>query len=129
MAQSDVVSIHAPNIPANRHMISRDLLARLRDGALLVNTARGELIDEDSLILEARSARIRCALDVFEADAREVAGKLTGAGNVILTPHIAGKSVETRHRQGDVVVEDMRLLFSGGTPRNLVSREMLQWMA
>jgi phosphoglycerate dehydrogenase-like enzyme len=129
MAQSDVVSIHAPNIPANRHMISRGLLARLRDGALLVNTARGELIDEDSLIREARSGRIRCALDVFEADAREVAGKLREASNVILTPHIAGKAVETRRRQGDVVVEDMRLFFSGGTPRNLVSREMMEWMA
>jgi len=129
MSQSEIVSIHAPNIPSNRRMISRDLLARLRDGAVLVNTARGELIDEDALIEEVRSGRISCALDVFEANAREVARRLAGAGNVIMTPHIAGKAVETRRRQGEVVVEDMRLFFSGGTPRNIVSKEMLEWMA
>ena len=129
MADSDVVSIHAPNIPANRHMISRDMLARLRDGALIVNTARGELIDEESLMREARSGRIRCALDVFEADAHSVARKLRGVGGVILTPHIAGKAVEARRRQGDVVVEDLRLFFSGEALKNLVSREMMNWMA
>ena len=129
MAESDIVSIHAPNIPSNYHMITADLLGMLRDDALLVNTARGELIDEDALIREAGSGRIRAALDVFEAPAVEVAAKLEGAPHAILTPHIAGRSTEARRRQGEVVVEDLGLFFSGNTPKNLVTREMLVWMA
>jgi phosphoglycerate dehydrogenase-like enzyme len=129
MAQSEVVSLHAPNIPSNHHMITRNMLGMLMDDAVLVNTARGELIDEGALIEEALSGRIRVALDVFEAAAGDVGKRLGGAPNAILTPHIAGKSVEARRRQGDVVVEDLALFFSGKTPKNLVTLEMLDWMA
>jgi phosphoglycerate dehydrogenase-like enzyme len=129
MVQSEVVSLHAPNIPSNYHMITRNMLGMLMDDAVLVNTARGELIDEEALVEEAMSGRIRVALDVFEAPAGDVGKRLARAQNAILTPHIAGKSVEARRRQGDVVVEDLALFFSGKTPKNLVTLEMLDWMA
>lgn len=129
MSRSDIVSVHAPKIPQNRHMISRELLGKLHDGALIVNTARGELIDEEALIDEAKSGRIRCALDVFEGDARQVANELKGVQNVVLTPHIAGRTVESRRRQGDIIVEDIGLFFNGENPKNLVTREMMNWMA
>ena len=129
VSKCDVLSLHAPNIPKNRHMISRELLETLPQGALLVNTARGELIDEAAMVELANAGRIRLALDVFEDDAAAVAQRLENAKDVILTPHIAGQSVEARRRQGDVTVEDIRLFFSGETPRNLVTKELLGWMA
>ena len=129
MSQSEVVTVHAPNIPANYHIITAEMLSSMKDDALLVNTARGELIDEEALIREAASGRIRVALDVFEAPASKVAKKLRKAPRAILTPHLAGRSVEARRRQGDVVVEDLRLFFSGEKPRNLVTAEMMEWMA
>jgi phosphoglycerate dehydrogenase-like enzyme len=110
-------------------MINSELLSSMKDDALLVNTARGELIDEEALVREAASGRIRVALDVFEAPAVEVAAKLKDVPRAILTPHIAGRSVEARRRQGDVVVEDLRLFFSGEKPVNLVTSEMMEWMA
>ncbi len=128
-ARSDIVSLHAPDIPSNTHMISKSLLGLLRDHALFVNTARGRLVDEEALIEEVRSGRIHCALDVFEGQASEVAKTLSGVRNAILTPRIAGRSVEARRRQGDVVVEDLELFFGGKRPRNLVSKEMMEWMA
>jgi phosphoglycerate dehydrogenase-like enzyme len=129
LASSDIVSLHAPNIPRNEHMISADLLKELPDDALLVNTARGQLVDEGALIDEVRSGRIRCALDVVEGDPRDVSRQLEGVAGVILTPHIAGMGVETRRRQGDVVVEDLRLFFDGKSPVNRVSGGMMAWMA
>ena len=129
MKENEIVSLHAPNIPANRHMIDGGLLARMKTGALLVNTARGELIDEGSLLQEVVSGRIAVALDVFEGKATAVAKRLRGVQNAFLTPHIAGMSIEARHRQGDVVAEDVGLFFAGQRPRNMVTKQMLDWMA
>jgi phosphoglycerate dehydrogenase-like enzyme len=129
MKESDIVSIHASNIGANRHMIDGALLESMKEGALLVNTARGELIDEEAMLREVISGRIFVALDVFEAEASVVAAKLQESPNAFLTPHIAGMSVEARRRQGDVVAEDVARFFAGRPPRNLVTKEMLEWMA
>jgi phosphoglycerate dehydrogenase-like enzyme len=129
MKESDIVSIHASNIRANRHMIDGTLLGSMKEGALLVNTARGDLIDEEAMLQQVISGRISVALDVFEGEASVVAAKLRESTNAFLTPHIAGMSVEARRRQGDVVAEDVVRFFTGGRPRNLVTREMLEWMA
>ncbi len=129
MKESDIVTIHASNIRANRHMIDGTLLGSMKEGTLLVNTARGELIDEEAMLREVVSGRIFAALDVFEAEASVIAARLKESPNAFLTPHIAGMSVEARRRQGDVVAEDVARFFAGGRPRNLVTKEMLEWMA
>lgn len=114
--ESDIVSLHAPDIPENRHMISADLIASMRQGCLFVNTARGRLVDEEALLAHVKSGRIRVALDVFEGAPLEVAGDLGDASNALLTPHIAGLAVESRKRQGRTVVEDLRLFFAEKDP-------------
>jgi len=129
IGESDIVSLHAPDIPENRRMISADLIASMRDGCLFVNTARGRLVDEEALLARVRGGRITVALDVLEGDVLEFARDLADAGNVLLTPHIAGLAVESRKRQGKAVVEDLRLFFAGKRPKNLVTKEMLGWMA
>jgi len=129
MSGSDVVSIHAPDIPQNRGMIDADLLRKLPDGALFVNTARSRLVDEDALLRELNSGRIRCALDVYDFDIDDVSGSDCIKRNLMLTPHIAGKSVEGRKRQGDTVVEDLRLFFKGQEPLNPVTEDMMEWIA
>jgi len=127
--ECDVISLHAPNIPQNRHMIGRKLIRSMRDGALLVNTARGEIVDEEALIDELLDGRIRAAIDVFERPVSEIASRLAECPNVILTPHVAGRTVDSRKRQGETVVEDLRLFFQGKKPRNVVTKDMLSWMA
>ena len=99
LREADVVSIHAPLTPETTGLISRDRLALLRDGATLVNTARGALIDEEALVDELESGRIRAGLDVFADDLRYRRG-LFGLPNVVLTPHI-GSGHPIEHPRSD----------------------------
>jgi phosphoglycerate dehydrogenase-like enzyme len=111
--QSYVVTIHLPVTEQTRKLITADLLARLPDNALIVNTARGAVIDEQPLTAELQSGRLRAALDVTDPEPPAPDSPLYGLDNVLLTPHVAGGSIEARRRQGQRVVEDMRLFFSG----------------
>ncbi len=126
MSGSRVVSLHAPNIPANRGMITEELLARMPDGAIFVNTARSQLVDEDALAREVNSGRIRCALDTYDLEPEDL-GK--NGKNSIMTPHIAGQTREARWRQGRTVVEDLDLFLRGRKPNNEVTKSMMEWVA
>jgi glyoxylate reductase len=106
MRGSDVVSIHAPLTPETKGLISRERLALLRDGATLVNTARGALVDEDALVEELVSGRISAGLDVFVHEP-EVPEALFALANVVLTPHIGSGTVETRAAMTRVVVDNL----------------------
>jgi glyoxylate reductase len=106
MRDSDVVSIHAPLTPETKGLISRERLALLRDGATLVNTARGALVDEDALVDELVSGRISAGLDVFVHEPA-VPRALFGLANVVLTPHIGSGTVETRSAMTQVVVDNV----------------------
>jgi glyoxylate reductase len=106
MRESDVVSIHAPLTPETKGLISRERLALLRDGATLVNTARGALVDEDALVEELVSGRISAGLDVFVHEP-EVPEALFALANVVLTPHIGSGTVETRAAMTRVVVDNL----------------------
>jgi glyoxylate reductase len=109
---SDVVSLHVPLTPETRGLISRDQLALLRDGATLINTARGAIVDEDALVEELASGRISAGLDVF-ADEPRVPERLLDLPNVVLTPHIASATVETRAAMTRVLVDNVLAFLRG----------------
>lgn len=90
LAASDVVSLHAPALPETHHLLDARRLSLLRDGATLVNTGRGSLVDTDALTAEALSGRIHAVLDVTEPEVLPPASPLYALPNVLLTPHIAG---------------------------------------
>ena len=111
---ADVVSLHVPLTPETDGLISRERLALLQDGATLVNTARGAIVDEDALVEELVSGRISAGLDVF-ADEPRVPERLLELPNVVLTPHVASATVETRAAMTRVLVDNV-LAFLRGEP-------------
>jgi glyoxylate reductase len=111
---SDVVSLHVPLTPETGGLISHERLALLRDGATLVNTARGAIVDEEALVDELGSGRISAGLDVYAAEPH-VPDRLLGLPNVVLTPHIASATEETRAAMTRVLVDNV-LAFLRGEP-------------
>ncbi|HEX3687235.1 MAG TPA: D-glycerate dehydrogenase [Gaiellaceae bacterium] len=109
---ADVVSLHVPLTPETHGLISREQLALLQDGATVVNTARGAIVDEDALVEELVSGRISAGLDVF-ADEPRVPERLLELPNVVLTPHVASATVETRAAMTRVLVDNV-LAFARG---------------
>jgi glyoxylate reductase len=114
LGSADVVSLHVPLKPETQGLLSRERLALLRDGATLINTARGAIVDEEALVDELVSGRISAGLDVF-ADEPRVPERLLGLPNVVLTPHIASATVETRAAMTRVLVDNV-LAFLDGRP-------------
>jgi glyoxylate reductase len=111
---SDIVTVHVPLNDETRGLISRERLALLKDGATLVNTARGAVIDEEALVAELVSGRITAGLDVFSHEPH-VPHELFDLPNVVLTPHIASDTIETRAAMSRVVVDNL-LAFLHGEP-------------
>ena len=109
---SDVVSLHVPLTPETDGLVSRERLALLADGATLINTARGSIVDEEALVDELVSGRISAGLDVF-ADEPHVPERLLDLPNVVLTPHVASATVETRAAMTRVLVDNV-LAFTRG---------------
>jgi glyoxylate reductase len=121
LAASDVVSLHVPLLPTTKHLINSERLSLMRPHALLVNTARGSIVDEDALARALVEGRIAGAgLDVFEHEPH-VSKRLRRLPNVILTPHIASASVEARVEMADVATDAIIDFFEGRTPRTIVS--------
>ncbi|MCD6231533.1 hydroxyacid dehydrogenase [Candidatus Aerophobetes bacterium] len=129
MKVSDVVSLHAPNISSNYHMINRDNLKLLKDGAIFINTARGSLVDEEALIEELKKGRITACLDVTDPEPPGKDSFLRRLPNVILTPHIAGAVANNRFRQGNYAVNEIIRFFSGEKVRYEVTENMLNRIA
>jgi glyoxylate reductase len=112
LAEADIVTIHVPLTPETDGLIDAGRLALLRDGACLVNTARGEIVDEPSLVAELVSGRIRAGLDVF-ANEPHVPHELLGLPNVVLTPHLGSATRQTREAMTRLVVDNLRALERG----------------
>jgi glyoxylate reductase len=112
LAESDIVTIHAPLTPETHGLIDARRLSLLRDGACLVNTARGEIVDEDALVAELLSGRIRAGLDVF-AHEPHVPKPLVTLPNVVLTPHLGSGTRQTREAMTRIVVDNV-LAFERG---------------
>jgi glyoxylate reductase len=111
---ADIVTLHVPLSTETEKLISRERLASLKDGATLINTARGGIVDEGALVAELVSGRISAGLDVF-AHEPHVPEELYGLDNVVLTPHIGSSTVETRAAMTRVVVDNV-LAFLRGEP-------------
>lgn len=120
LAESDVVSLHCPLTAATQGIISADALAAMRPGALLINTARGALLDETAVAAALHSGRLAgAALDVVAVEPIRADNPLLAAPNCILTPHIAWAAKETRARLIDLVADNLRA-FLAGQPQNTV---------
>ena len=123
LEESDVVSLHLPLTPATRGMIDAEALARMRPGALLVNTARGGLIDEQALIRALRTGRPgAAALDVFATEPVDPANPLLSMENCITLPHVAGRTRDNFDRMVSHWAENIRAHAAGRMidPRCLV---------
>jgi glyoxylate reductase len=112
LREVDAVTIHTPLGPDTRGLVSRERLASLPDGAVLVNTARGAVVDEEALVAELVSGRISAGLDVFVNEPR-VPSQLFGLPNVVLTPHLGSATVETRAAMTRIVVDNVLALARG----------------
>ncbi len=118
---ADVVSLHCPLTPETRHLIDAAALARMRPTSVLVNTARGQIVEEPALVAALRDGTIAgAALDVYEHEP-EVSAGLLDLDNVVLTPHIASATRDTREAMGLLAVEALRaVLLHGSRPLNVV---------
>ena len=114
LAESDLVTIHAPLTPETHGLLDARRLALLRDGAAVVNTARGEIVDESALTAELVSGRLRAGLDVFTHEPH-VPEELLELPNVVLTPHLGSATRQTREAMTRLVVDNV-LAFERGEP-------------
>lgn len=112
-AGSDVVTVHAPQLPATRHLLGARELALLPDGATLVNTARGSLVDETALLAELVSGRLHAVLDVTEPELPPAGSPLYELPNVLLTPHVAGSLGTELHRLADHALDELERYARG----------------
>lgn len=119
LSEADVVTLHVPLTPETRGLLDAHRLALLRDGACLVNTARGAIVDEDALVAELASGRIRAALDVF-VDEPNVPTRLLELPNVIVLPHVGSATRATREAATAELVANIRAALDGAEPPNLV---------
>lgn len=120
LKQSDYVSLHCPLTALTRHIINKDTLALMKPSAFLINTARGALVDEPALIESLRSGQIAGAgLDVQETEPPEEDNPLYDMENVILTPHMGWKGLETRQRLISILADNIHG-FVSGNPVNVV---------
>lgn len=123
LARCDVASLHVPAVPATERMLDRRRLALLRDGAVLVNTARGGVVDMDALTAELISGRIDAVLDTTEPEILPVDSPLYDLDNVFLTPHIAGSLGAETPRMLELAVEELESFVRGEPLRHEVRRE------
>jgi len=128
-AWCDVLSLHAPDVPATRHMIGAPQLAALRDGATVINTARGALIDHDALVAEVQARRLAAVLDVTDPEPLPAESPLRRLPNVILTPHIAGAMGREVWRLADLAVAEVERFAAGEPPLHPVRQVDLDRIA
>ncbi|WP_055700812.1 MULTISPECIES: hydroxyacid dehydrogenase [Streptomyces] len=113
VAGSDVVSLHAPALPETRHLLDARRLALMREGATLVNTARGSLVDTEALTAAATTGRIHAVIDVTEPEVLPTTSPLYSLPNVLLTPHIAGSLGGELRRITHSAVDEVERYCSG----------------
>ncbi len=122
LAQSDVISLHCPLSAETQGIINRQTIARMKDGAILINTSRGPLVEEQALAHALNSGKLAAAaVDVVSSEPIRGDNPLLRAKNCIITPHIAWAPKETRTRLMGIAVDNLRQ-FQEGTPVNVVNR-------
>lgn len=125
LRESDFISLHVPLLPGTRHLISKDAFGKMKPAAYLINTARGPVVDEAALIEALEQKKIAgAALDVYEHEPK-VNPALVARRDVILAPHIASASVETRTKMAVMAANNASALFEGRRPPNALNPEVL----
>ena len=112
-AQNRIISIHAPKIDETYHVVNAEILSAMRDGAILVNTARGHIIDTDALVAELKTGRIMASLDVYEQEPLPSDSPLRGLLNCHLTPHTAGPTPDRYVDFGRAAIDNIRRYVRG----------------
>lgn len=129
LKRSDVVSLHAPSIPATDRMLNKETMKLMKDNAVLINTARGSLIDEADLAEELKKGRFFACIDVTNPEPPAVDHPFRGLPNVIMTPHIAGLVTTGLIRIGRFAVEEIEKYLNNEPMVGEVKREKLTTMA
>lgn len=129
LAASDVVSLHAPSLPETHHLLDARRLALLRDGATLINTARGALVDLDALTAELVGGRIDAVIDVTEPEVLPADSPLYELPNVLLTPHIAGSQGTETQRMATLAIDEIERFLDGEPLLHGVTRADLDRIA
>jgi len=127
LRESDFVSIHVPLTKETYHMIGERELRLMKRTAILVNTARGAVIDTDALVKALKEGWIAAAaLDVFEQEPLPPDHPLTKLNNVVLTPHIGSATIETRTQMAELVAQNLIAFYKGEVPPTLVNKEVVK---
>lgn len=123
LGEHDVVVLMVPLTSRTKGMVDADFLARMGDGAILVNAARGPIVRTDALLAELNNDRLRAALDVTDPEPLPAGHPLWTARNLVLTPHVAGAVRDVQSRSYAVAAEEIARYAGGELPRNLVHGE------
>lgn len=122
LANSDVITLHCPLFPSTEGIISKDNIAKMKDGVMIINNSRGPLIVEEDLRDALNSGKVAgAAVDVVSTEPIKADNPLLSAKNMIITPHISWASKESRGRLMDLAVENLQA-FVNGTPQNVVNK-------
>ena len=120
-AQSDVISLHCPLTDKTQGIIGGEVIAAMKDGVRVINTARGPLVDEEAMAAALKAGKVRCYMaDVLSTEPPQADNPLLHAPGTIITPHVAWAPRQTRERLRDIALENVRA-FMEGAPRNVVS--------
>ena len=124
---SDIISLHVPLLDSTRHMLGGEEIKRMKDGAIIINTARGGLVDDDALVQAVCSGKLAGAgLDGVEREPLPIGDPLLTEPNIIVTPHIGGGTADI----GDVIIpmlaQDIQAFASGTEPSHVVNRAFLK---
>ncbi len=122
--ESDVISLHAPSLPSTIRMVNAEILQMMKDDCILINTARGTLIDQPALIAELEKGRLFAFLDVTDPEPPELDSPLRKLPNVVVMPHLAG-CIEDCSHLSTLAVEELRRFFSGESLINEVTVDIL----
>lgn len=129
LAASDIVSLHAPELPSTRHLIGARELALMADGATLINTARGAVVDTAALERECATGRIYAMLDVTEPEPLPASSVLYDLPNVMITPHVAGSLGSETRRMTAAALDELERYARGDAPRSVVTRADMEFVA
>jgi phosphoglycerate dehydrogenase-like enzyme len=127
--ESTVIAVHVPKTPETHHLIGADLLKRIQPGAVLIQTSRSWVMDQEALLRELATGRFFAALDVFDREPQPAESPFYQFDNVIVTPHIAGGTKESYARQGRAMAEEIERFGRGEPLRYQIQADRFDQMA
>ena len=127
LREADFVSLHTPLTDETRHLMNKDRLGMMKKTAVLINSARGPIVDPDALYDALKNGTIWAAgLDVTEPEPLPADHKLLTLENLLVVPHIASASINTRHNMSELAADNIIAVLSGRAPKTPVNREVVQ---